>query len=58
MSRVKIFAINKSAYESDACIQAKLLEGAIQYNTKYNKIYIAPGMIKRIRAQTHGVTRQ
>jgi len=27
----------------------------IQKNT--NKIYIAPGILKRIRAQTHGVTR-
>ena len=28
----------------------------IQYNT--NKIYIAPGILKRIGAQTHGVTRR
>jgi len=27
-----------------------------QYNT--NKIYIAPGILKRIGAQTHGVTRR
>jgi len=27
-----------------------------KYNT--NKIYIAPGILKRIRAQTHGVTRR
>jgi len=27
-------------------------------NTNTNKIYIAPGILKRIRAQTHGVTRR
>jgi len=29
-----------------------------QYNTNTNKIYIAPGILKRIGAQTHGVTRR
>ena len=28
------------------------------YNTNTNKIYIAPGILKRIGAQTHGVTRR
>jgi len=27
-------------------------------NTNTNKIYIAPGILKRIGAQTHGVTRR
>jgi len=28
---------------------------AVQYKIQTNKIYIAPGILKRIRAQTHGV---
>ena len=30
----------------------------IETNTNTNKIYIAPGILKRIRVQTHGVTRR
>ena len=29
-----------------------------KYKKYTNKIYIAPGILKRIRAQTHGVTRR
>ena len=30
----------------------------VQYNTNTKKIYIAPGILKKIGAQTHGVTRR
>jgi len=29
-----------------------------KYNTNTNKIYIAPGILKRIGAQTHGKARE
>ena len=38
--------------------KALITNTSVQYNTNTNKIYIAPGILKRIRAQTLGVTRR
>ena len=38
--------------------RAKKVDRVDHTNTNTNKIYIAPGILKRIGAQTHGVTRR
>ena len=44
------------AHNNVMMINTNKTKELIQYNT--NKSYIAPGILKRIGAQTHGVTRR
>jgi len=46
-------------YAIVSCMPEMMTTTTMQYNTNNtNKIYIAPGILKRIRVQTHGVTRR